>query len=120
MTEHSEQCAVIAWARHHEERYPALKLLFAVPNAGKRSPGAARYYLDEGLKSGIPDLILPIARDELTNGLAIEMKFGKNKTTPEQDWWLQALSDYGWYTQVCHSADEAIKTIREYLGMEDE
>jgi hypothetical protein len=51
MSEHAEQSAVFHWAKVREEQYPALKMMFAVPNAGKRSPGAAAYYLAEGLKS---------------------------------------------------------------------
>lgn len=120
MSEHTEQCAVIQWARLHEERYPALKLLFAVPNGGYRNKVTAIKLQEEGVKSGVPDLLLPIARKRVYStwaGLAIEMKDGKNKTTPNQDWWLQSLSDYGWCTQVCHSADEAIKAISEYLGI---
>jgi hypothetical protein len=121
MSEHSEQVAVIQWAYIHEVRYPELAMLFAVPNAGKRSIGAARYYLAEGLKSGVPDLILPIPKPLLMHdeycGLVIEMKDGKNKTTENQDWWLSKLANYGWKTAVCYSANEAIKVICEYLKL---
>jgi hypothetical protein len=121
MSEHSEQVAVIQWCQIHEAQHPELAMIFAVPNAGKRSIGAARYYLAEGLKSGVPDLILPIPEPSamLFCGLAIEMKFGDNKTTPSQDWWLEYLTSYGWKTAICYSADEAIKVISEYLGMEE-
>jgi hypothetical protein len=123
VTEHDSQVAVIQWAWIHQERYPALKLLFAVPNAGKRSIGAANYYLAEGLKSGIPDLILPIPHEPIPHqdvawcGLAIEMKDGKNKPTENQLWWLNELKQWGWKTVVCYSADEAINEIKNYLGI---
>lgn len=122
MTEHDQQVLVIQWAFINEDRYPELALLFAVPNAGKRSIGAARYYLAEGLKSGVPDLILPIPELSIDDnrqycGLAIEMKDGKNKTTPNQDHWLERLASYGWKTAVCYSADAAIKEICEYLKL---
>lgn len=119
MTEHDQQVVVISWAKAHETQHPALALLFAVPNAGKRSIGAAKYYLAEGLKSGVPDLILPIPKIfESTPGLVIEMKDGKNKTTEKQDWWLERLASYGWETVVAYSADEAIEALSKYLGME--
>ena len=66
MTEHDEQHAVIVWAALNESRYKGLHLLHAIPNAGKRSIGAAKYMQAEGLKSGIPDLCLPVARKGLT------------------------------------------------------
>lgn len=116
MSEHSEQCVVIQWAKVHESQYPELEILFAVPNAGKRSIGAARYYLDEGMRSGVPDVWLPVPKNNWC-GLVIEMKFGKNKTTPNQDWWLDHLAQYGWKTAVCYSAAEAIKVISDYLNI---
>lgn len=118
MTEHLEQAAIFHWARLNEERYPELALLFAVPNAGKRSIGAARYYLEEGLKAGIPDILLPIPEKPYI-GLAIEMKVGRNKPTENQIWWLEHLQDYRWRTEVCYSADEAIAVIKDYLRIND-
>lgn len=122
MSEHLEQCAVISWSHYNEERYPALKLLFAVPNAGKRSIGAARYYLAEGLKSGVPDLWLPFpapSERSIYCGLVIEMKYGNNKTTENQDWWLQNLASVGWKTAVHYSAEAAIEEIKRYLGIKE-
>ena len=119
MSEHSEQSLVIQWAKVHEGQYPELEMLFAVPNAGKRSIGAARYYLDEGMRAGIPDILLPISHETQTGyiyiGLAIEMKFGKNKITEAQEWWLKHLAQYGWKTAVCYSANETINVISNYL-----
>jgi hypothetical protein len=124
MSEHDSQVAVIQWAYIHEVRYPELAMLFAVPNAGKRSIGAARYYLAEGLKSGVPDLILPVPAiehrveiEQEWTGLVIEMKDGKNKTTENQDWWLQHLAHYGWKAAVHYSANAAIKEICDYLKL---
>ncbi len=118
MSEHSEQVAVIQWKNMLQNRYIELGVMFAVPNAGKRSIGAARYYLSEGLVSGVPDLILPVAKNG-KGGLAIEMKVKPNKVTQEQKWWLSSLQNFGWVTLVCFSADEAIRAICDYLGIED-
>jgi hypothetical protein len=116
MSEHDSQSAVFAWARAYETRIPELEMLFAVPNAGKRSIGAARYYLEEGLRSGVPDIILPCAKSGY-HGLVIEMKDGKNKTTANQDKWLHNFAFYGWKVAVCYSADEAIAVLCEYLNI---
>jgi hypothetical protein len=116
MTEHDSQVAVFQWAYIHEVRCPDLELLFAVPNAGKRSIGAARYYLAEGLRSGVWDVWLPVPKNGNT-GLVIEMKYGKNKLSENQVIWRERLKRHGWKTAVCYSADECIKTICEYLGL---
>jgi len=128
MSEHTEQVAVFEWAALMSNRYPALQLLFAIPNAGKRSYGAAAWMKQEGLKRGVPDLFLPTIGDEFgeyedyyhANGLFIEMKYGKNKPTEEQLWWIEALREEGYWAEACYSADEAIAVIKEYLGIEEE
>jgi hypothetical protein len=93
-SEHQQQATVIAWARSRETARPELALLFAVPNAGKRSVRLAAYMRAEGLKAGVPDLWLPVARRGY-HGLVIEMKWGDNTTTEEQERWLVALDMQG-------------------------
>lgn len=118
MSEHDEQTSVFAWKNMLQNKYVELGMLFAVPNAGKRSIGAARYYLAEGLQPGVPDIFLPVPKNGKC-GLVIEMKVKPNKVTPEQKWWLASLESFGWKTSVCYSADEAIKVVCDYLGIED-
>jgi hypothetical protein len=120
MSEHDNQVAVFQWAKLREGQYPALKMMFAVPNAGKRSPGAAAYYLAEGLKSGVPDIILPVAYQYPYNGLVIEMKDGKNKPTPNQKTWLERFDQAGWRDEVCYSAKEAITVIKDFLKIHED
>jgi hypothetical protein len=117
MSEHDEQCAVIQWAKIFESRYPELALLFAIPNGGKRNVVTAMKLRDEGVKPGVPDLFLPVARHGW-HGMFIEMKFGRNKTTPEQFAVHRALIEQGYGVWVCYSADGAIEAIRAYLEME--
>ena len=64
----------------------------------------------------MPDLCLPVARNG-KHGLYVEMKWGKNKTTDKQDWWLEQLRQQGYETAVCWSAEEAMDTIAGYLGV---
>ena len=54
------------------------------------------------------------------HGLYIEMKYGKNKTTEKQDWWLEQLAAQGYDTAVCYGADEAMDKIAGYLEIEKE
>ena len=84
-----------------------------IPNEGKRSLSYAARMKRMGLRSGLPDLLVPLARGGY-HGLFIEMKYGKNKTTKEQKEWLERLSAEGYACAVCYNAAEAIKTIERY------
>ena len=59
-SETTEQIALFNWARANEDFIPELKLLHHVPNEGKRSNGPVMKAA--GLKTGVPDLCLPVAR----------------------------------------------------------
>ena len=114
MSEHLEQCAVMQWAQLHEKRYPALELLYAIPNGGVRHKAVAAKLKAEGVKPGIPDLCLNAARGGF-HGLYIEMKYGKNKTSKDQDKIIAGLRAEGYRVEVCYSAGEAIDVLQEYL-----
>lgn len=114
MSEHDEQCSVITWFDIQYKQYK--ERLFAVPNAAKRSPQLANYLKAEGLRKGVLDLWLPIKRGEYS-GLVIEMKFRKNKLTPEQKEWIAFLITQGFKCCVCYSFEEAKKAITDYLNL---
>ncbi|MEG0694065.1 MAG: VRR-NUC domain-containing protein, partial [Oscillospiraceae bacterium] len=67
-----------------------------------------------GVKAGICDLFLPYPYKEYA-GLYIEMKYGKNKLSEYQEQFIDFAARSGYKTAVCYTADEAIKTIEEYL-----
>lgn len=109
---------MVEWAALHEERYPALKLLFGVPNASRRSPQLARVLKREGMKAGVSDLIL-LAAARGHHFAAIEMKVRPNKPTKEQLAFLQAVDKAYGIGVVCYSADSAIKFLKWYLEISD-
>lgn len=115
-SEHDSQVTVIHWAFIHEIRCPELAMLFAVPNGGLRNKLVAIKLRAEGVKAGVPDLMLPVS-NKVYHGLVIEMKYGKNTVTDEQKLWLERFARHGWKTAVCYSADAAIKEICEYLKL---
>lgn len=82
----------------------------------KRDIGTARKLKQEGVKAGVPDLVLPVSRGGY-HGLYIELKVGKNKPTKEQKEWLEALKQEGYYATWCVGSEAAIKIIEEYLQM---
>jgi hypothetical protein len=97
-----------------EERYPELKLLYAVPNGGMRNVIVARKLKAEGVRSGVPDLVLPVPRGTF-HGLYIEVKHGDNKPTPEQYAWMKALTEQGYCAEWRVGSQEVIDLIFEYL-----
>ncbi len=112
--EDSEQIGVIEWANWNTNRFPELKLLFHIPNGGKRSATEAARFKAMGVKAGVPDLCLPVPRGGFA-GLYIEMKYGKNKTTDKQNEWIQALKEQGYKVEVCWGGVEATQTLEAYL-----
>lgn len=64
----------------------------------------------------MPDLCLPVARGKY-HGLYIEMKYGKNKTSENQNIWLKALAAQGYAAAVCYGWQEAQELITKYLEL---
>lgn len=112
MSERDEQAALFDWAELQGNITPELKLLFAIPNGQYRKGQRP----EAGLKSGVPDLFLPVHRG-LHHGLFVEMKHGRNKPTDEQVGWLEALAGEGYKTAVCYSFEEAQRVILDYLAL---
>lgn len=117
MSEHTEQAALFEWAAWNQCKDAALNMLYAVPNGGKRDKATAAKLKAEGVKSGVPDVFLPVARMGY-HGFYIEMKVGRNKTSLEQDAWLDALKREGYLVDVSYGWQEAAHKITRYLGHE--
>ena len=114
-SESQEQKALFQWAGLAQQKYSELKLLHHVPNGGLRDARTAVNLKREGVKRGVPDISLPVARGKY-HGLFIEMKVGNNKLTKEQQQWFKALEEEGYATQVCYGWLEAREVIEKYLS----
>lgn len=117
MSEHSEQAALIEWAQWqlNQGHYAELALLFAIPNGEWRSPSVALRLQEEGVKPGVPDLFLPVARGGW-HGLFIELKIKDGRVRPEQKEWQAALLLEGYRACVCWGWEEARDELIRYLG----
>ena len=115
-SEATEQERVVNWARRNEYRALSLALLHHIPNGGSRNKIEAARLKAQGVKAGVPDLFLPVPMND-TPGLYIEMKFGKNTTSKQQEWWIEQLQKHGYAVHVCWGADEAIAIIAAYMEM---
>lgn len=114
--EDTEQMQVINWANWNLNKWPELKWLFHIPNGGKRNEAEAARFKMAGVKAGVSDLELPVARGKY-HGLFIEMKYGKNKATDAQEEFIAFVRQQGYFAVVCNGADEAINALEMYLNM---
>lgn len=114
MSESTEQQALFEWAEFASKKTPELKLLHAIPNGGKRHISTAVRLKREGVKSGVPDVFLPVPKGT-QHGLYIEMKVDRNKPSENQKWWIEQLQRQGYRVEVCYGWGEAVKVITEYM-----
>lgn len=113
-TEHDEQVTFldyVRWKANQDWRY--LNVI-AVPNAGKRSFWGGARLKREGMSKGFPDVVCFISNGS-HHGLIMEFKVKPNKTTPEQEDWLERLDRAGYLALVVWSAEEAIAVLDGYL-----
>ena len=114
-TEEAEQAAVFEWATLMQPQFPELSLLFHIPNGGWRAPATAAKLKAQGVKPGVPDLFLPVARGGF-HGLWIEMKRRSGgKVSPNQRDWIMELTYQHYRAEVCQGAEEACDLIYKYL-----
>ncbi len=119
-TEHGEQVALAEWATL--SGIEELRLLFAIPNGGHRRGSVAQALRREGVRAGVPDLLLPVARGDY-HGLFIELKRPKTKLQKRgclnriQKKWLLALSEQGYLAVVCYGFEDAQGKIISYLSL---
>lgn len=115
-SEHQEQCAVIEWWSYFAATVglPAFAL-FAIPNAGAGAQsGQAGKMKAEGVRAGVPDLCLAVARNGF-HGLYIEMKSADGVVRPHQTEVMKYLESAGYRVVVCYGADRAMTSIKNYL-----
>lgn len=124
MSEHDEQTALFLWAAYNVGQYPELALMHAIPNGAKlpwrKNSRGARFspeavkLLAEGLRAGVPDVFLPVARDGF-HGFYIELKYGDNKPSKKQESFIAALREQGFRVMVFWSWQDAAKGLQDYL-----
>jgi hypothetical protein len=101
-----------------ELRYPEVfALIFHVPNGGHRHKLVAIKLKQQGVKAGVPDLVLPMARGGYF-GLFIEFKATPPydaDTSASQSACIRALNAQGYLAIVCRGHADAMKQLRAYL-----
>ena len=111
MSEADEQIAVIEYCE-------LLGIpVYHIPNEGKRSVWAGANLKRQGLRKGVPDLCIPVARGKY-HSLYIEMKSKGGKVSPSQVDWIYLLRNQGMCAAVCYGADSAIELVKRYMALE--
>lgn len=142
-TEHGEQTAFFCWAqlqantwrnnniRAQSELATKLEMMFAIPNGGERHIAVAGKLKAEGVKAGVPDVMLPVPRQSykspcICHGLFIEMKRPSKKPVKansrggvanDQESYHLFLRSQGYCVAVCYTWQEARDTVLQYLGV---
>lgn len=117
MTEHTEAAMFMRAVRGAEGDWPELRWLAAIPNGGKRSRKVGGELKAEGVRRGVPDYLMPVARGEYV-GLAIELKTATGRPSPEQRQWLAHLEAQGWHAVVARGWEQAWDVVRDYMAQE--
>lgn len=111
-----EQTALMRWLL---VRHPAaFEVTYHVPNGGRRDKVTGAKLKAQGVKAGVPDLVLAQARGGYF-GLYIEFKAtppNDAAVSKEQKQWVHSLTAQGYCAVVCKGMNEAIKEITCYLS----
>lgn len=112
------QKMVFQWATLQQGKHPFLELMYHVPNGGSRHILEAVNLKKQGVKSGVPDIVLPVPKGGY-HGLYLELKALKGKLSDSQKEWLTKLDKQGYKTEIAYSFDEAIDKIKKYIESEE-
>ena len=113
--EEDEQMKLFGWARLREGKIPELKMMFHIPNGGKRGKAEAGRFKAQGVKAGVPDVFLAVARGGY-HGLFIEMKRQQGgRATPEQRQWIAELNRQGYQAVIAKGWEAAAEYIMNYI-----
>ena len=111
--ETQNQIALFHWAQYNEGRFPELQLMYHIPNEGKRSARQGAELKAMGLRTGFPDICLPVKRNGC-GALYIELKAPRGHISTEQKLWIKRLN-IGNAACVCYGWEAAAKVIENYL-----
>jgi hypothetical protein len=101
---------------------PALSRLFAVHNQGHGDAIRGARAKAEGVKAGVPDLMLPVPVFENGGawicGLWIELKKPKvGKVADKQSEWIEYLNNVGYRAVTCYGWEAARDELIAYLRL---
>lgn len=120
--EHHEQVQYFNLVKQEAVRSDAYASIFAIPNGTPTSQRMGAYMVSEGVRAGVPDICIPLARvspsGHLYNTLFIEMKapIDTAKIRDSQMEWISRLKHNGCAVCVCDNWRDAWNRTAEYIG----
>lgn len=122
ITEHHIQKAFFQWVNLATGAHPCLRLFHAIPNGGQRNIITAAKLKAEGVRKGVLDTFLPVARGGY-HGLYIEFKTpeheGRNNggLSADQLFFRRQVESHGYAAHIAYTSDHAVKLTLDYLLM---
>lgn len=110
--EADHQMAVIEWCKW--SKYPYDRI-YAIENERKATPQQSARRKAMGVRSGVSDLCLPVARNGY-HGAYIEMKSAKGIVSDNQQQFIDEVQQEGYFACACYNADEAIEVLKNYCN----
>lgn len=115
-SEHGDQVALFRFLDLIEPIWPeAVRSVHAIPNGGKRGKLTAAKLKQEGVKPGIPDICVPVARLGYSS-LRIELKReAGGRISPEQRKRAEDLQSLGGLVIFAFGLESAARAVVDYL-----
>lgn len=116
--ESAHQRALIQWWKvaHKGLGIADERLLFSIPNGGRRTGLYGSFLVKEGLRAGVPDLFLSVARG-VFHGLYLELKSETGQVRPFQREVIGLVKVEGYQVVVCKGFDAAREAVEAYLKL---
>lgn len=115
-SESQEQQALFRWWRLFQPRLAPGRVMYAIPNGGRRDAATGARLKAEGVLAGVPDVFLACPKPPYA-GLYIELKRkAGGRATPAQKAMMATLEESGYAVAVCYGWREATEEIMRYLG----
>lgn len=116
IAEVSIHTTVLEWASVDPLIKPYRRFILHYPNESKRTPRYGKLLKRMGMRKGVSDLFIAVPRHGY-GGAWIELKSTKGVLSREQKAFLEDMNSQNYYTSVCWSIEETIKTIGWYLDV---
>lgn len=123
--EFEQQCHLFRFLRLYANKEPRFGFIFSIPNGLYTLPKTKGDAVASGLREGVWDIFCPFPRQptpddsRIALGMFIEMKWGRNDLTEEQEEFQKAMLAAGYSCGVCYSWLDAARFICSYLRVSD-
>jgi len=126
LTEHQIQRSYFNILKWNEKDFPELAYIFAIGNGGLRDKRTGAKMKAEGVKRGVPDIMIPIMTSKQfghnmlgysMGGCFLETKTEKGVMSKEQKAYRLFLIEQGYEHIICRSVPELVSATENYLGI---